>query len=253
MTTTARLFIVTEMKAIFLADAHLRNVEDENYQFLLDFLNQEKELDALFLLGDIFECWFGYKHLTFTAYIPILEKLRQLSKSGTKLYFIEGNHDFNMGSYFTETLSCTIIPHQRLIEWDGQKIMLSHGDLLKPNQHYQRLRTLLRSWPITLLSRIIHPNLVWSTALWLSDKSSKNRPENQHHDPSPYLISFAQTSHSDIVICGHFHHPLEIEHDNVKIIALGDWITQFSYAEMVDGKIKLKSYGNCSASSTALC
>lgn len=230
------------MKAIFLADAHLRNAEDKNYQLLLDFLNQEKELDALFLLGDIFEFWLGYKHLVFTSYVPLLDKLRQLSDSGTKLYFVEGNHDFNMGPYFTETLHCTVIPEQQLIEWDGQKIMLTHGDLLKPNRTYQRLRRFLRSWPITLLSRMIHPDMVWSFALWLSNKSSKNRPKNQHHNPSPYLIPFSETCHSDIVICGHFHHPLEMEHCGVKIIALGDWITQFSYAEMVDGEIKLKSY-----------
>lgn len=244
LTTTARLFIVAEMKAIFLSDAHLRNAEDKNYQYLLDFLNQEKGLDALFLLGDIFEFWLGYKHLVFAAYVPLLDKLRQLSESGTKLYFVEGNHDFNMGPYFTETLRCTVIPNQQLIEWDGQKIMLSHGDLLNPNRNYQRLRTFFRSWPITFLSRLIHPDLVWSFALWLSNKSAKNRPESQHHDPSSYLIPFSETSHSDMVICGHFHHPLEIEHCGVKIIALGDWITQFSYAEMVDGEIKLKSYHN---------
>ncbi|RLB70794.1 MAG: UDP-2,3-diacylglucosamine diphosphatase [Deltaproteobacteria bacterium] len=232
------------MRAIFLADAHLRQPEDKNYQLLLDFLNHEKDLDALFLLGDIFECWFGYQHLTFTAYIPILEKLRQLAKSGTRLYFVEGNHDFNMGPYFTETLQCTVISNQQLVEWDGQKIMLSHGDLLNPSRNYQRLRSLLRSWPVTQLSRIIHPNLVWSLTLWLSSKSAKNRPITQHHDPSPYLIPFSETSNSDIVICGHYHHPLEIEHHGVKIIAVGDWLTQFSYAEMVDGTIKLKNYIN---------
>ncbi|MCD6187788.1 MAG: UDP-2,3-diacylglucosamine diphosphatase [Desulfuromusa sp.] len=232
------------MRAIFLSDAHLRHPQDNNYQCLLDFLNHEKDLDALFLLGDIFEFWFGYKYLTFTAYIPVLEKLRQLSESGTKLYFVEGNHDFNMGPYFTETLRCTVIPDQQLIEWDGQKIMLSHGDLLNPDRNYQRLRSFCRSWPVKLLARLIHPDLMWSTALWLSNKSSKNRPENQHQNPSTYLIPFSETSHSDIVICGHFHHPLELEHRGVKIIALGDWITQFSYAEMVDGEIKLKSYSH---------
>ena len=55
------------MKAIFLSDAHLRRPEDKNYQLLLDFLDRQKDLDALFLLGDIFEFWIGYKHLAFTA------------------------------------------------------------------------------------------------------------------------------------------------------------------------------------------
>lgn len=242
MTTTTQLFIVADMKAIFLADAHLRHAEDKNYRALLDFLSQEKELDALFLLGDIFEFWLGYKHLVFSAYVPLLEKLRQLSEAGTKLYFVEGNHDFNMGPYFTETLHCTVIPDQQLIDWNGQKIMLSHGDLLNPDRNYQRLRSVFRSWPIKTLSRLIHPDLVWAFALWLSKKSTGNRPRNRHHDPSPYLTQLATAGYSNLVICGHFHYPVETTHNDVKIIALGDWITQFSYAEMIDGEIKLKTY-----------
>ena len=230
------------MKAIFLSDAHLRRPEDKNYQLLLDFLDRQKDLDALFLLGDIFEFWIGYKHLAFTAYIPLLEKLRQLSESGTKLFFVEGNHDFHLGPYFTETLNCTVIPDQQRVNWDGQQILISHGDLLNPDRNYQRLRSFWRSWPIKLLTRIIHPDLVWSFALWLANKSSKNNPGNCHQDPTPYLIPFSETSDSDIIICGHFHHPLDSEHHGVRIIALGDWISQFSYAEMLDGKIELKSY-----------
>jgi len=232
------------MRAIFLSDAHLRHPQDNNYQCLLDFLNRQKDLDALFLLGDIFEFWIGYKHLVFTVYMPLLEKLRQLSESGTKLYFVEGNHDFNLGPYFTETLKCTVIPDQQLIDWDGQKIMLSHGDLLNPDRNYQRLRSFWRSWPVKILTQIVHPDLVWSFAIWLANKSSKNNPENHHYDPTPYLIPFAESNASDIVICGHFHHPLDTEHCGVRIIALGDWISQFSYAEMVNGEINMKSYNS---------
>ena len=230
------------MKALFLSDAHLRHPEDKNYQVLLDFLNQQKDLDALFLLGDIFEFWIGYNHVVFTAYLPLLEKLRQLSDSGTQLFFVEGNHDFHMGTYFTKNLNCTVITEQKIIDWDGKRILISHGDLINPNPTYQRLRAFWRSWPIKILAQVIHPNLVWSFALWLSNKSKKNNPENCHHDPTPYLIPFSKSQSSDIIICGHFHYPLEIEQQSKKIIALGDWINQFSYAEMNNGKIQLKTF-----------
>ena len=230
------------MRALFLADAHLRQPQDKNYQLLLNFLDRQRDVDALFLLGDIFEFWIGYKHLVFTPYIPLLEKLRQLSNRGTKLYFVEGNHDFNIGPYFTETLHCTVIPNQQQINWDGKTILVSHGDLLKADKKYQRLRSFWRSWPVRALSRIVHPDLVWAFAMWLCTKSPKNNPENHHYDPSPYLLPFAERSNSDIAICGHFHHPLELEHQGTHVIALGDWISQFSYAEMIDGEIKLRQY-----------
>lgn len=233
------------MRAIFLSDAHLRNPQDRNYQLLIKFLNQQKDLDALFLLGDIFEFWLGYKHLVFSAYVPILEKLHQLKNSGTKLFFVEGNHDFNMGPYFTETLECTVVKDQDIIDWDNKNILVCHGDLLNPAPSYQRLRSFWRSWPVKLLSRIIHPNLVWAFALWLCNKSPKNNPHKFHRDPTPYLQEFIEKKASgnvDIVVSGHYHFPIESEHDKVKIIALGDWINQFSYAEMTNGQISLKSY-----------
>ena len=231
------------MKAIFLSDAHLRDPGDLNYQRLLAFLNRQDDLDALFLLGDIFEFWLGYRHIVFSAYVPLLEALRRLVESGTELYFVEGNHDFHLGPYFTETLRCTVIPEQQLIEWDGRRIYLCHGDTLNATPAYRRLRTFWRSRPIRWLSRLIHPDLVWSFALWLSAKSGKNSPGNTHQDPTPVLRPLAerQALHGvELVICGHYHHPLDLDQNGVRVIALGDWISQFSYAEMVDGRIRLK-------------
>ncbi len=230
------------MRAIFLADAHLRQPHDHNYQLLLNFLNQQRHVDALFLLGDIFDFWLGYKHLAFTPYIPLLEMLRQLSEGGTKLYFVEGNHDFNIGPYFTETLNCTVIPDQKVITWEGKSILISHGDLLIPDKNYQRLRSFWRSGFVKALAKIVHPDLVWSFAMWLCSKSPKNDPAKDHVDPTPYLQSFAARSNCDIVVSGHYHHPLDLDHQGTRIIALGDWISQFSYAEMVDGEIELKQY-----------
>ena len=234
------------MKAIFLADAHLRYPQDQNYQKLLDFLDQQNDLDGLFLLGDIFEFWLGYKHLAFTAYIPILEKLRQLVANGTKLYFVEGNHDFNLGPYFTNTLDCTLIVDQQLVEWDGKKLHLSHGDLLNPSQSYHRLRAFWRSGLVRFLSKIVHPDPVWSFAIWLSDQSRKKRLKSIKWDPSHLIHPLAESNlgkAADIIICGHFHQPLNNHHQNKQIVSVGDWINQFSYAEMIDGQITLKSYG----------
>lgn len=233
------------MRAIFLSDAHLRYPQDRNYQLLLEFLNRQKDLDALFLLGDIFEFWIGYRNVAFSAYVPLLEKLRQLSAAGTELFFVEGNHDFNMGPYFTDDLNCSIITDQRAIDWQGHKLFLCHGDLLKPDPAYRRLRAFWRSAPVRALGRILHPDLVWSFAMWLCNKSGKNNPDRSHFDPSTYLRRFSEQqslADGETLICGHFHHPVDMEHEGVRLIGLGDWINQFSYAELADGKINLRSY-----------
>lgn len=233
------------MRAVFIADAHLRQPQDRNYKTLLDFLDQQKNLDGLFLLGDIFEFWLGYRNLVFSAYIPLLEKLRQLADSGTHLYFVEGNHDFNLGPYFSETLGCKLIPDQKIVEWDGKKLLLSHGDLLNPNKGYQLLRSFWRSTPIRLLSRVVHPDPVWDFGIWLSNVSRKKKSGGASWDPSPLLRPLADSTaaqNADIILCGHFHHPLEMQYQGKQVVAVGDWIEQFSYAEMIDGQIRLNIY-----------
>lgn len=233
------------MRAVFIADAHLRQPQDQNYGMLLDFLDQQEDLDGLFLLGDIFEFWLGYRNLVFSAYVPLLEKLRQLAASGTRLYFVEGNHDFNLGPYFSETLGCKLIPDQELVAWDGKKLLLSHGDLLNPNKNYQRLRSLWRSAPLRLLSRLVHPDPVWDFGIWLSDLGRRKKTAGTSWDPAPLLHPLADSAparNADIIICGHFHQPLDTQYQGKQLVVVGDWIKQFSYAEMIDGEITLNSY-----------
>ena len=233
------------MKAIFLSDAHLRDPQDENYRQLIDLLKDQQNLDALFLLGDIFEFWLGYRHLVFSAYVPLLEQLQRLADGGTRLFFVEGNHDFSLGPYFSDTLNCHIITEEELICWDNRNILLCHGDLVNPTPGYLRLRKFWRSRFINILTRILHPDLVWKLGLWLSEKSQQRRPANKKYDPTLWLQDFAATrvdDSCDLIICGHFHFPVLLEENSRQIIALGDWQTRRCYAELVDGLIVIKTY-----------
>ena len=233
------------MKAIFLSDAHLRDVSDDNYRHLLEFLNKQQDLDALFLLGDIFELWMGYKHLVFSAYVPVLEQLQRLSDNGTRLYYAEGNHDISLGPYFSSTLNCHIITEEELVQWDNRNILVCHGDLINPTPGYLRMRKFWRGRIMKFLTRIIHPDAIWKLGLWLSEKSLQQRPANKKYDPTIWLQDYAANrvpTSCDLIICGHFHFPVFLTQENRQIIALGDWQTQRSCAELVDGKISVKTY-----------
>ena len=47
------------MKAVFLADAHLKNADDNSYLVLMHFLETLMPVDRLFILGDFFDFWFS--------------------------------------------------------------------------------------------------------------------------------------------------------------------------------------------------
>ncbi|MRR35913.1 UDP-2,3-diacylglucosamine diphosphatase, partial [bacterium] len=104
------------MRAIFIADAHLRHEGDQNYRLLMEFLaGLRGAVDTLFILGDLFEFWIGYETVPFTHYLPILDRLKELAESGTEIVYLEGNHDFHMGPFFTETLGARVYPGPAII------------------------------------------------------------------------------------------------------------------------------------------
>jgi UDP-2,3-diacylglucosamine hydrolase len=73
------------MRDVFIADAHLLDPADENYRRLLAFLDGLRgETRTLYLLGDIFEFWVGYRHVVFAPYVPLLEALRRLREGGRR-------------------------------------------------------------------------------------------------------------------------------------------------------------------------
>ncbi len=233
------------MRAIFIADAHLRHPEDNNYTRLLEFLDQQQgKLDALFLLGDIFEFWVGYRHSVFSEHLPLLSRLQQLADRGCRLFYVEGNHDFNLGDFFTRALNCTVVTDQQIIDWDQKNIFICHGDLADSRaKSYRLLRTFWRSSFLKIIAKIVPPDATWRIGNFLCDLSRKKI--RRLHDPSPILLPYAKQAldqGADSFVCGHFHYPLRTDIEGFPVVALGDWIGQFSYLELIDGNFELKSF-----------
>lgn len=116
------------MRAIFIADAHLRQPGDENYRLLMEFLaGLRGNVDTLYILGDLFEFWIGYDPVPFTHYLPLLDRLRELVDSGVRIEYFEGNHDFHMGPFFTETLRATVHPGPAVVDIRGNGSISATG------------------------------------------------------------------------------------------------------------------------------
>jgi len=240
------------MRAIFLADAHLCKPSDPNYRTLLTFLKEQcGKTDMLVLLGDIFEFWIG-KQTVVDNYIPLIDAFERMRQQGTKLVYVEGNHDFHLGPIFTERLNCQVFPDGGSIELDGKKIYLAHGDLANPDDcGYRFLRKFLRSGFIRTALRLAPNFVTMAIADRGSYESRKNSGERRTRWPArgiltPYAETILAAGHQ-AVITGHYHQPFHEKLGDGELIALGDWITQFSYAVYEDHAFTLKSYSTTSA------
>jgi UDP-2,3-diacylglucosamine hydrolase len=47
---------------------------------------------------------------------------------------------------------------------------------------------------------------------------------------------------ADIVVIGHFHEPSHLRLKKAEFVIIGDWITNFTYAVLEEGKISLRAF-----------
>ena len=222
------------MKSIFLADAHLRDTEDQAYRDLLTFLQElPDDLENLFILGDFFDFWHGYKDVVFSAYVPILAALEEVSGKGVKISFFAGNHEISFGPYLKNLGSC--YENRTIVELDGQKIYLAHGDRLNPDDYLYRIWcTLLRN-PLTLkIIDNLPASLIWKIATRLSH-GSRSYNGTKKIIPTQVLTSCARLLESDLsaIIIGHFHQAGQETFITKSVpkplYLLGDWVNDRSY------------------------
>ncbi len=236
------------MRAIFIADAHLRNPEDENYRLMLGFLSElPGKTDRLVILGDFFEFWVGDSPDAFPHYKPLLDQLEKVTGQGVELIFIEGNHDFHLGGYFRKLFRAKVFPDIATIEMDGKRFFLCHGDMInRDDSGYRLLRMVFRNPLTRLLVKWLPPAVPAFIARELGKQSKKSHVAKASRWDYPGIIrKFAGerfASGDDVVVTAHFHLPILEKTGGHTLLALGDWIKEFSYGEWVNGEIRLKKY-----------
>ena len=118
--------IIIKEGALFIADAH----ESSSRTYFLDFLDEiaQNPPPQLFLMGDMFDLLVGGIDYGTQKYKAYIERIDALAKC-CEVVYLEGNHDFNLGSLF---LHVKVIPIQKqpivAVLPDGKQCLLSHGD-----------------------------------------------------------------------------------------------------------------------------
>jgi UDP-2,3-diacylglucosamine hydrolase len=239
------------MRRVFIADAHLQKPEDDNYRYLLRFLSElQGTTKSLFILGDLFEFWIGNSKKIYPHYYPVLHILQELSASGTEIFYFEGNHDFHLDRFFMENIQAKVYPNPTVLELDGKRAYICHGDQINSRDHgYRLLRFILHSRITKRLVPLIPAALAFRIAEHLSQRSkSKHGKRNSKWNYEELLKDFADEKFRDgcdAVISAHYHHPILFKKHNgreLSLMALGDWIYQYSYGEWIDGELSLRYY-----------
>ncbi|QNL51255.1 UDP-2,3-diacylglucosamine diphosphatase [Olivibacter sp. SDN3] len=204
----------------------------------------------LYLMGDIFDFWFEYATAVPKGFVRFLGKLAELSDAGVKITFFKGNHDMWMFGYLEDELGATIISDELIIERNGKKFYLHHGDGLGPGDtKYKFLKKFFRSKFCQWLFARIHPNLGIGIALRWSHNSriSGGKKEWRKKVEQEWLVIYSkellQKEYFDYLIFGHRHLPLDIDlGSNSRYINLGEWVNYNTYAVFDGNTVSVKAF-----------
>lgn len=225
----------------FISDLHLDQSHPHLYKLFYEFIDDIKEkAEVLYILGDLFETWIGddiIDHPLGKQYLPTIEKLKELSDSGTKIYFIQGNRDFLIGETFMQRIGGTLLPDQKIIDLYGTKTLIMHGDTLcTDDKAYQRMRAFFR---LKIVQKIYLSLSLESRAKKANKirQASKNKTRNKADmilDVNQHEVTKqAKIGGVCLIIHGHTHRPTEHEFEldgkQVKRIVLSDWRDEASY------------------------
>ena len=241
-----------EPKILIFADFHL-GIPDvassiEREKKFIHFINKQKNLIEIVILGDLFDFWFEYKKVVPKGHIRILAKLADLKEQGVEVTVFTGNHDLWLNDYFPKYLNVTICHKPQIKNWFGKNFFLAHGDGLGPKDYgYKIMKKCFQNPILKFCFRWIHPDLGIGLAEYFSRKSRNSHQitDAVYHDDNEWIYQYflkksKQLNEIQYFIFGHRHLPIKKSNGMAQMIVLGDWISQYSYLEITPNNVELK-------------
>lgn len=238
-------------KAIFLADAHLKSPSEASYKDLLNFLDKlkdDKRLDTIFLLGDLFDFFVGFPKIIFYEHLGVINRLKSLAEQGISIFYFEGNHDFFLKKLNKLGFPVNIIERELDVFLNNKRFILSHGDMVDKSDYAHRLLSFIVKNPVTnLFSYILPPYIVYDFAHLFSQFSRENISSKRVFYPSvlnPFAKECARKGY-DGAILGHFHKSLLLEQNEnlpISIYLVGSWKENREYLIFEEGTFRFETY-----------
>jgi len=237
-------------KVYFISDIHLHcyHSESENLKkaYLFDFFQEVKEQQAiLYIVGDMFDFWFEYRHVIPRHFFKVLRMLQEMVEAGCEIHVLAGNHDYWFGSFFPEELGIEFHPDFVEPVYDGKKFFVYHADgILKRDRGYRLMKKILRNRFFIFLFRLLHPGIAFGIANYISGKSrhltlrDPKLIEKERQELIEYGEKIVKEGY-DYVVTGHFHLPTEYLYEKGKLVNLGDWIRYFTFGYFDGNDLRL--------------
>lgn len=247
-------------KFYFASDLHLsmqpNAASRERESRFVNWLNSIKtDAQAVFLLGDMFDFWFEYKHVVPRGFVRFLGTLAQMVDEGIQVFYFAGNHDQWLKDYFPTELGIPVFMQPEEISIDEKRFLLGHGHLLPTTKPMAKfLQKCFASKFLRFLYGCMHPFFGISIGKnWTHRHRSRYGVRNENvkleNDEIYRFVSKTVSENPfDYFIFGHSHKAVEMAlSEQSKYFNTGEWLETCSYVEYDGKRASLKHYSekNC--------
>lgn len=221
----------TDYRSIFISDVHL-GTKDCKAAELTEFLKYNK-CEQLYLVGDIFDGWRMNSGIYWNKHFNrLIRHVLKLSKTGTPVYYITGNHDEFLRRFAnTDFDNIHLVNRTTHVSAKGKRYLVIHGDQFEGVTHcsaalkyigdvgYEFLMVVNRGFN-KIRARAGYG--FWSFAKFL--KTHVSRAKQYIHDYEEAVAKGAKKQGFDGVICGHIHHAASKTINGIDYFNTGDWV-----------------------------
>lgn len=225
-----------KIQALFISDVHLGS-KGCNDTDLLKVLKKYSP-KYLFIVGDFVDGWLLKRRIFWPqTHTNVVQKVLKMSKKGTNVILVTGNHDEFLREYSNESLGNI----QIVDEYSYEKFFIVHGDKYDGivNLHWLgKLGGTGYELAIELDRTLKKLGFRVSLSNFLKTKVKEavsfiTRFESE-------LVRQAKLRQMEGVICGHIHKPCDKIVDGIRYLNCGDWIENNSFIiQTLENEFKL--------------
>lgn len=234
--TPAAAPIGVQAPAWFISDLHLTPGMPRTLAAFERMLAQAgSQARTLFILGDFFEFWVGDEETATPFAAGVAAALQRLAQAGVTIYLMHGNRDFLIGRRFARAAGATLLPDPSIIVCNGQRVVLSHGDMLCiDDPRYNRFRRWTRKGWVQRLFLMLPLATRLKIARRLRADSEAGRARHDSRDDGAALPDYGDADPAEVdallaasnartLVHGHTHRPARHAHAHGDRWVLTDW------------------------------
>jgi UDP-2,3-diacylglucosamine hydrolase len=226
----------------FVSDAHIGGGNPDAEQRLFRFLESIRgKAESLHILGDLFEFWFEYGRAIPKPGFRALAELAELRRTGTRIGYLKGNHDFWFKDFWRRELGAEAADEMDVV-LDGKRVFLAHGDVLDRTPVPRVFRVLMRSRFNGWLYSLLHPDLGIGLALAVARVNRFKSAKPSLVEDMARFAAGKLASGFDVVVLGHSHVPEVRQYGCGQYLNVGDWLNHFTYGVIRDGVPSLEVF-----------